>query len=109
MNVHTYANCCHGIDGVIQQYKKLKQPKEASQMVKRYWWTEDGMDDFERGEYVKHDDYAALAERCERLEGALRGMVSIHDSVTMGQEIERREEWLPKARSALAESNGGKA
>lgn len=43
-------------------------------MVKRYWWTEDGMDDFERGEYVSYDDYAALAERCERLEAEVSGL-----------------------------------
>ena len=33
---------------------------------------------------------------------ALRGMVSIHDSVTMGQESEFRDKWLPIARAALA-------
>ena len=33
---------------------------------------------------------------------ALQGMLSIGDSVTQGQERERREEWLPKARAALA-------
>lgn len=37
-----------------------------------------------------------------RLAEALRGMLSIEDSVTQGQERERREEWLPKARAALA-------
>jgi hypothetical protein len=41
--------------------------------------------------------------RCERLEALLRGLVSVHDSVTMGQERERRDEWLPKARAALKE------
>jgi hypothetical protein len=52
---------------------------------------------------------AAVAELIEdrdqcsmRLAEALRGMLSIEDSVTQGQERERREEWLPKARAALA-------
>ena len=30
------------------------------------------MEESEHGDYVEHGDYAALAERCERLEGALR-------------------------------------
>jgi hypothetical protein len=38
------------------------------------------------GEYVKHSDYAALAERCERLEGALRKAL----------------EWVPEIASASA-------
>lgn len=54
----------------------------------------------ERAEHIvrcvnAHDDLVA----------ALRGMVSIHDSVTMGQERERRVEWLPKARAALAKAD----
>ena len=32
---------------------------------------------------------------------ALRGLVSVYDTVTMRQERERREEWLPKARALL--------
>ena len=44
-----------------------------------------------------------LAERCERLEALLRGLVSVLDYFTMGQERESRDEWLPKARAALKE------
>lgn len=44
-------------------------------MVKRYWWAEDGMAEFERGDFVPYPDYLALAERCERLEAALRDVL----------------------------------
>lgn len=39
-------------------------------MVKRYdqWHHRDAIDEMENGDYVLHSDYAALAERCERLE-----------------------------------------
>lgn len=37
---------------------------------------------------------------------ALAGMLSIEDSVTRGQERERRDEWIPKARAALAKASG---
>jgi phosphoenolpyruvate-protein kinase (PTS system EI component) len=45
-----------------------KQPKEASQMVKRFEDISYGMAQRADGHYVLHEDYAALAERCERLE-----------------------------------------
>ena len=43
-------------------------------MVKRYdqWHHRDAIDEMENGDYVLHSDYAALAERCKRLEAALR-------------------------------------
>ena len=50
-------------------------------MVKRYWWVEDGMEEFERGDFVFYPDYAALAERCERLEAALRDILRANDDV----------------------------
>ena len=42
-----------------------------------------------------------LQSRAYQLEAALAGMVAIHDSVTMGQERELREYWLPIARVLL--------
>jgi hypothetical protein len=51
------------------------------------------------GKVAMYDDVAELIE-------ALEGMVSIHDSVTIKQESERRDEWLPKARAALARVTG---
>jgi hypothetical protein len=46
--------------------------------------------------------HAAVAEMIE----ALAGLVSIEDSVTQGQERDRREEWIPKARAVLARVGG---
>lgn len=37
---------------------------------------------------------------------ALEGMLSIEDSVTQGQEAERRAKWRPLARAALALARG---
>jgi hypothetical protein len=45
---------------------------------------------------------AAVAELIK----ALAGLVSIEDSVTQGQERERREEWIPKARAILSRVGG---
>ena len=42
-----------------------------------------------------------LAEAAPELLEALHGLVSVYDTVTMGQKRERREEWLPKARALL--------
>ena len=39
----------------------------------------------------------------DELEKFLAAWISIEDSVTMGQERERREEWVPKARVRLLE------
>jgi len=41
-------------------------------------------------------------EQIKALQEALAGMISIEESVTMGQERELRAEWLPKAKAALA-------
>jgi hypothetical protein len=49
---------------------------------------------------------ARLTAAAPDLLEALAGMLSIHDSVTMGQEQERREEWIPKARAAYAKATG---
>ena len=37
---------------------------------------------------------------------ALAGLLSIFDSVTMGQEAELRDEWIPQARAALRQARG---
>ncbi len=44
----------------------------------------------------------------EELAEALRGMVSIETSVTQGQEKDRRNEWMPKARALLSRMESGK-
>lgn len=55
--------------------------------------------------YAFDEDTAAFIVRAcnshDTLVEALRGMLSIEESVTQGQERERRAEWLPKARAAL--------
>lgn len=58
-------------------------------MVKRYdqYHHRDGIDEMENGDYVLHSDYAALAERCERLEGALKSLRSMcADNLELGAE-----------------------
>jgi hypothetical protein len=47
---------------------------------------------------------ARLIAAAPELLEALRGMLSIEESVTQGQERERRAEWLPKARAAIAKA-----
>lgn len=47
---------------------------------------------------------AVLAAAPEVLE-ALRGLLAVEDSVTLGQERELRAEWVPKARAALAKAS----
>jgi hypothetical protein len=64
------------------------------------WLPYDGEDNRIRERFA--EARAAVAELIE----ALEGMVSIHDSVTMRQEWERRDEWLPKARAALSNITG---
>jgi hypothetical protein len=49
---------------------------------------------------------ARLIAAAPELLEALQGMLSIGDSVTQGQERERREEWVPKARAVIAKAIG---
>ena len=49
---------------------------------------------------------AALIAACPDMLAALEGLLSIESSVTQGQERELREEWIPKARLALAKAHG---
>jgi hypothetical protein len=53
-------------------------------MVKRYDQHDrhEPIEEMANGEYVKHTDYDDLAERCERLEGALRGVIAEADRDT---------------------------
>jgi hypothetical protein len=103
-------------------------PKEASQMVKRYtlnvygkrFWNpgDDGECEYHFAEKIPQGRYSiileseadALAERCERLEGALRhceNMLMKFDINRIdGEEIS--DETLGVIRSALSGSSGGK-
>ena len=48
-------------------------------MVKRYVSLAGGpLAESLHGKWVSHEDYAALAERCERLEAALRNILGEH-------------------------------
>jgi hypothetical protein len=51
-------------------------------------------------------DNSLLIAAAPDLLAALRGMLSIHDSVTLGQEREFREQWVPIARAAIAKAEG---
>ena len=48
---------------------------------------------------------AALISAAPELLEALIGMLSIHDSVTMGQEREFREKWVPIARAIIKKAS----
>ena len=55
-------------------------------------------------DYSTVDANARLIAASPELLEALIGMLSIHDSVTMGQEREFREKWVPIAREAIAKA-----
>ena len=78
-------------------------------MVKRWDFYDDlnGMRDFRNGRYVLFSDYNTLAERCERLEAALRdviGWVPFGDSWHTGDPAAA----VKRARDLLSGSSGGK-
>ena len=87
-----------------------KQPKEASQMVKRYDMREfdHSIERYEDGSLVSYDDYAALAERCERLEAALRNLADSADDVGDGYNTSSMDDYIAVARGLLSGSSGGK-
>lgn len=51
--------------------------------------------------------FARVVSRLQLTERALAGMLSIHDSVTQGQEREFREKWIPLARLIVANADAG--
>lgn len=75
-------------------------------MVSRYdvvWSNTD-----EAGDFVSYADYAALAERCERLEAALRELADAFDCrMTDWENADFHEEYR-NAIALLSGSNGGK-
>jgi hypothetical protein len=104
----------------------MDKPKEDSRMVKRYDLTMcyvaagagvPDVEESEYGDYVEHGDYAALAERCERLEGAasvaieamediwkLKGREDDYIYDEMGSQLSHGYFML---RAALSPSSGG--
>ena len=49
---------------------------------------------------------ARLIAAAPELLDALRGLLAARDSTTMGRERELYEEWIPKARAAVAKAEG---
>ena len=66
------------------------------------------MVEYEDGEYVRHREHAALAKRCERLEGALRELADAFECrMTDWENAEFHEEYR-NAIALLSGSSGGK-
>lgn len=66
------------------------------------------MEESEHGDYVEHGDYAALAERCKRMEEALRELADSADSVAHGYNTSLMDQAIDLARTLLSGSSGGK-
>ena len=77
-------------------------------MVKRYDMREfdDCIERYEDGSLVSYADYAALAERCERLEAALR--MAREELGGLPHSLGYDFTHLPKIDAALSGSSGGK-
>jgi hypothetical protein len=85
-------------------------------MVKRYQdvtnhfgpdaWTE--MKESESGAWVDYVDYAALAERCKRMEDALRELADSADSAAHGYNTSLMDQAIDLARTLISGSSGGK-
>lgn len=65
------------------------------------------MVEYEDGEYVRHREHAALAERCERLEAALRD--ARDELAAYEQDLTGETYNNPKLNALLSESSGVKA
>jgi hypothetical protein len=68
------------------------------------------MVEYEDGEYVRHREHAALAERCERLEALVRAVVSgrSHCFIPTDDPSRPTFNWDERADAALSGSSGGK-
>lgn len=59
-------------------------------MVDRYWWTEDGMDDFSNGEYVRYHDYAVAFAQATAFRNAFE-MLHRQTNINNGSPIAQAE------------------
>lgn len=78
-------------------------------MAKRYDMREfdHSIELYEDGSLVSYDDYAAISERCERLEAALRD--ARDELAAYEQELTGETYNNPKLNALLSESSGAKA